>query len=377
MSRTLVVTTTFPQFDGDPRGAFIRTHWEQRASAGDQITILAPRSAWCHGGASGSCLVRRVRYAPKLLSSLTGNFGILENIRARPWRAALVPALWVALRRALVREIDAERPHRVAAHMLLPAGWIVASICHARGIPFELYGHGTDVDVLMRAPDRMRRWFWSTARVAEQIHLPSHDKRTRFAESFGLEPDDPRLRVEPMVHCVPTPAREPAVEGERRRGSGILYLGRLIEQKGVDDLLLAAAMLEPGHVVHVAGDGPYRRRLQRLARRLGLRVHFHGFVCGSAKERLFDDAGVLCVPSREIRGGLSEGSPLVIREALARGLPVVASSVGGIPELCQDDGRVRLVPARDPAALADALIDVLRGRAVEEAPPEPDAAASH
>src|SRR5690606_25771560 len=139
------------------------------------------------------------------------------------------------------------------------------------------------------------------------------------------------------------------------RGRDILYLGRLIEQKGVDDLLVAMSMLQPQRVLHVAGDGPHRRRLERLARRLGVQARFHGFVSGMAKERVLERAGVLCVPSRDARGGLSEGSPLVVREALARGVPVVATMVGGIPELCQGDGRVRLVAARDPRALSEAL----------------------
>jgi glycosyltransferase involved in cell wall biosynthesis len=357
VSRTLVVTTTFPQFEGDPRGAFIATHWEQRAARGDEVTILAPRSAWCRGGLQGSCAVKRVHYAPKALSSLTGNFGILENIRERSWRAALLPSLWRALGRALEREIELARPGMVAAHMLLPGGWIVASTCSLRSLPFELYGHGTDVDVLMQGPAAIRRRFWSFARHADRIHLPSVDKKRRFAVSFGLGFDDPRLGVERMVHCVPS--RVPTPGDHPGRGQDVLYLGRLIEQKGVDDLLLAMAMLQPRRCLHVAGDGPHRSRLHKLARRLGVRAVFHGFVSGAAKERLLDDAGVLCVPSREAWGGLSEGAPLVIREALARGLPVVATSIGGIPELCHGEGRVRLVPERDPGSLFRALAELL------------------
>ncbi|WP_433055271.1 glycosyltransferase [Dactylosporangium sp. CS-033363] len=122
--------------------------------------------------------------------------------------------------------------------------------------------------------------------------------------------------------------------------------------KGIDVLIealprLAAAGIEAS-LVHV-GDGRCRPDLERLVRerRLGGRVSFAGAVPPGAPVRLFlDDADLFVLPSR------TEGLPRALIEAMARGLPAVASRVGGVPELL---GPARQVPPGDPAALARAI----------------------
>lgn len=359
MSTTLVVSTTFPQYRGDPRGEFILRHWEQAANRGTAVRILAPRTAWCTGDLPGPCEIVRFAYAPARISTLTGNFGILENIRDRPWRAGLVWPLVRGLTRAVRQQLDGGDIDRVVAHMLLPGGWVVASECVRRGVPFELFGHGTDVDVLLWLPRALRDRFAGLVRHAEAIRFPSVEKRTRFERVFGRAVPRERLVVEPMIHCVPGPA-EPAPRTPRTGPPRILYLGRLIPQKGVDDLFAAALRLRPMPRLEIAGDGPHRRRLQRLARRLGVDARFHGFVHADAKHELLSAADVVCVPSREV-AGLSEGAPLVVREAFAYGVPVVATRVGGIPELEHDSGRMVLVAPGDLDGLTSALATVLGG----------------
>jgi glycosyltransferase involved in cell wall biosynthesis len=351
VSVTLVVSTTFPQYEGDPRGEFILRHWEQAAGRGAGVRVLAPRTAWCRGELTSPCEIVRFAYAPRVLSTLTGNFGILENIREQPWRALLVAPLWMGLRRAVQRELARGDVGRVVAHMLLPAGWIVADECSRRGVPFDLFGHGTDVDVLLRLPMPLLRRFLARIGAADAVRFPSAEKRERFRQAFGLRRDPTRLVVEPMVHCVAAPdVAAPPRPGSRT----ILYLGRLIPQKGVADLMAVAARMRPRPRLEIAGDGPHRRRLQRLARRLDLEVRFHGFIHRPALHALFAAADVLCVPSREV-AGLSEGTPLVIREAFAHHVPVVATAIGGIPELHRPGSGLALVPPGDLLALQRAL----------------------
>jgi glycosyltransferase involved in cell wall biosynthesis len=343
-----VATTTFPQYAGDPRGSFLLRYWEER-SAREQVRVLAPQTAWCRGEVGERCEVVRFAYAPAKASSLSGQNGIMANLRARPWRALLVAPFWAAFSRAVARELEAFRPDRVVAHWLAPAGWIVAAACARRRVPFELYAHGTDVDLLLLAPGPIQGRFAAHARCAERIWLPSRDKLERL-ESAGLGLEAAGLGVESMVPWADLAKAAPQAE----RGEAVLFLGRLIPQKGVDDLLAAVALLSPRVKVDVAGDGPQRRRLERLASRLGVDAEFHGFVEGKRKEALLRGAALVCVPSKQVRG-LSEGAPLVVAEALSRGVRVVATDVGGVPELCAGAAGVTLVPPGRPRLLAGAL----------------------
>lgn len=351
-ARVLVVTSTFPQFEGDPRGAFLRAHWEARTRAGASVWVLAPRTAWSRPDLDTPLRVERFAYAPRRWSTLTGRFGMLENVREHARRAALVPAYLWANRRALGRAIERLAPDLVVAHMMLPSGWIVANVCRRAGLPFEVYGHGTDVDVIAHLPRWLRRRFGAHLLAARRVYVPSHDKLERLVRGLSWRRAPPHLMVEPMTHATPRP---PA---RFRRGGGhaILYIGRLIRQKGVDDLLRAAARL-PGVAVDVAGDGPERATLERLAARLGVPARFHGFVSGDAKWGLFARAALVCVPSRD--GRLSEGAPLVLEEARLCGVPVVATATGGIPELCAGRADAWLAAPGSPAALAGALARAL------------------
>lgn len=357
--KILVAASTFPQWEGDPRGRFILAHWEARARAGDQVRVLAPRTAWLRAPFASPCEVVRFAYAPLGLSSLTGRVGILENIREQPWRALLVPPFFAALGAALTREIRAFAPDLVAAHMLVPCGVVAVEAAAAAGVPCELYGHGTDVDVLLALPGPIRRAVLGRLARAAGVTLPSAEKLARTLRAGW--PGPAPLRVEAMLGSVELAQAGPAEPAPPRTGRDVLFLGRLIRQKGVDDLLRAAALMPEPPRLQIAGEGPERARLQAIARDLKVDARFHGFVEGPAKEALYRASRLLCVPSREV-GGLSEGAPLVIAEAKRYGLPVVATAVGGIPELMRDlYPGAPLVRPGAPQALAQALTQAIAG----------------
>lgn len=352
MARTLVLTSTFPQWEGDPRGAFIRRYWEARVGEG-AVEVLAPRTRWCTGELHSPLRIHRFCYAPKSCSTLSGQFGILENLRARPHRSSLVPPFLLAMFRALRRRIAAGDVEQLVAHMAMPCGVVAGLALEGTDIPLQVFGHGTDVDLLLRLPKPMRELCAAPLERAQQVHLPSAEKRERVRAAL------PRLagrcEIADMVETVErVPARWQPVPGR------ILFMGRLIRQKGVDELIRAVVMLDQPEVeLHIAGDGPERARLTRLAARTGVRAVFHGFVEGTRKHQLLASAAVLCVPSRDV-GGLSEGAPLVIREAGLVGLPVVATRAGGIPELARHCPGLHLVEQGHTAALSAGLRAVLR-----------------
>jgi glycosyltransferase involved in cell wall biosynthesis len=158
----------------------------------------------------------------------------------------------------------------------------------------------------------------------------------------GVYPD--RLRV--LSNFVATSSVTP----KARPGGEVVYVGRLSQEKGVDVLVEAMGRLGR-HRLDIVGDGPERRRLEALAAAAAPgRVTFHGAV---PKARVLDvvrAAAVAVMPSR-----CHENQPMAVLEAFACGVPVVASHLGGLPELVEQDRYGHTVPAEDPAALAAAL----------------------
>jgi glycosyltransferase involved in cell wall biosynthesis len=129
----------------------------------------------------------------------------------------------------------------------------------------------------------------------------------------------------------------------------ILVVARLVPIKGVDVLMSARHLLRTPARIVVAGDGPERAALEQPD------VTFVGAVDAATRDRLFGEAAVVVVPSRVLPNGRSEGMPMIALEALAAGVPVIASAVGGLASL---DAATRVRPD-DPVALAAAIDRVL------------------
>jgi colanic acid/amylovoran biosynthesis glycosyltransferase len=138
----------------------------------------------------------------------------------------------------------------------------------------------------------------------------------------------------------------------------ILYIGRLVPEKGQAVLLEAVARLaERGQTARLtlAGDGPLRPRLEALAERLGLtsRVTFLGAVGQDDLHRLYEGASIFCLPS------FAEGVPVVLMEAMAMELPVLSTRITGIPELIEDGVSGLLVAPGRADELAERLGSLL------------------
>jgi colanic acid/amylovoran biosynthesis glycosyltransferase len=163
-----------------------------------------------------------------------------------------------------------------------------------------------------------------------------------------------------VVHVgIPIEQFTPAGNGSSPKGEAtILFIGRHVPEKGHAVLLEAMVLLaERGQIVNLilAGDGPSRPTLERLAKRLGVasRVSFPGAVGQEDIHALYAGASIFCLPS------FAEGVPGVLMEAMAMRLPVVSTRITGIPELIEEGRTGLLVSPGRPDELADALEQLL------------------
>jgi len=151
----------------------------------------------------------------------------------------------------------------------------------------------------------------------------------------------------------------------RHRAPGVVFVGRLVEKKGVADLVDAiAVLLDRGSPVplDIAGTGPLEAEVREQVHRLGLEhlVRFHGPLPQGEVAELIAAAAVCAAPCLHAADGDRDGLPTVLLEAMAMGTPCVSTPVAGIPEAVEPDVTGLLVPERDAYALADA-IDALAG----------------
>jgi glycosyltransferase involved in cell wall biosynthesis len=170
----------------------------------------------------------------------------------------------------------------------------------------------------------------------------------------ALEAD---ARMTPVTHVYNGVMLSPAPPFRRTRN--VLFVGRLEAVKGVDTLLRAVALAAgrvDGLSVTIAGDGEDRSRLEKMSSDLGLNetVQFRGWLSREELATCYAEAEIVAIPSVWPEALASVGV-----EALAAGRPVVASDVGGIPEVVVDGVTGRLVRRRDARMFAEALVDIL------------------
>ncbi len=150
----------------------------------------------------------------------------------------------------------------------------------------------------------------------------------------------------------------------------ILFVGRLVERKGVEYLIRAIPLVaeELEVKLDIVGDGELAPELRELSVRLGVknRVNFAGRVNEELLERYYQNCNLFVLPAIVDRKGDTEGLGMVLVEALSYGKPVIASAVGGIVDIVEDQKTGLLVPEKDEKALAQAIVAILKNPARAE-----------
>lgn len=309
---------------------------------GDKVQVLTqryPRSLPSTDRIDGIDVRRLLFLTPRLRHLQSGRADLfLAGLFYFPW--SLIQVLGLIAR---------ERPKIVNLHFvgapalfLLIARWLV----HFR---YVVSLHGDDVEGLPRGSWFDRWVFRATLRRADAVTACS---RYLLEEARALEPSiATKARV---IHNGVDLGSQ--VEGPNR--TTILAVGRLMPKKGFDVLVSAFAAMDteqrPASLCLI-GDGPERDSLKSLAHDLGLNG-FVAFLGSQSHERSLSAIGassVVAIPSRQ------EPFGMVALEAMAAGKPVVATCVGGLPEVLEGADAL-LVPPDNPIALAQAIMTVLQ-----------------
>lgn len=308
----------------------------------------------------------RVHYAPESATARPGELlgamrdaqrlagprfwqGLAAATRRR--RSGSLKHFWQAA--YLAHRVHAARIGHLHAHFASSAAGVAWQVAHLLGISYSVTAHAKDIFRHDLDPAALAR----KLRDARFVVTVSDFNRAYLEERIpGLRP----VRIYNGLDLAsfaprPTPKDKPPL---------VLGVGRLVEKKGFDDLLRAAAILRDQGLAFrcvVVGSGEEQARLERLRAELDLSgvVDLAGPLPREALLDLYPRASVFAAPCVVGADGNRDGLPTVLIEAMALGLPVVATPVTGIPELVRAGDTGLIVPERAPGDLAAAIARLL------------------
>jgi glycosyltransferase involved in cell wall biosynthesis len=354
--RVLHVMTAFPRHEGDPIVPWLVEMLKQLRARGVECEVLASSYKGMASGTFQGIPVHRFRYFPRRWENLTHEETAPDRMRKsllyRLMPVAYVLAGMVAAWRVARRgRYDVIHVHWPMPHALL--GWAAQ---RASGAPAVSTFYSVEVRWIARSLPLLTGLLkWTIRSPAQAVAIS-----TSTADEMRKLVDVPVEIIPYTVALPPSPARTRPRGGEFR----VLFVGRLVERKGVHVLLRALARLPDESPVRliVCGDGPERPALEALAREFGVeaRVEFAGRVSDERLRGEYAEADAFVLPAVVDARGDTEGLGVVLLEAMNSRVPVVASDAGGITDIVEHERTGLLVPPGDETALAGALSRLAR-----------------
>lgn len=352
-SKILVITSTYPRHETDYAVPWMREIHRQLKDEGNEITVMAPAYMGLKSHTLDGIEVKRFRYAPASIETLTHEEGATYKVRKAYMQLLAIPYIligcifagWLAFR----GKYDV-----IHVHWPFPHGLMGQVARFVSGKPLVVMSHGAEFSLARR-----KKWvipfLRQSLKTADMRIANSSDTASKVIELSGQP-----------CHVLPygTTVSAADVQAEPADKPRVLFTGRLIERKGLEYLLHAVPMIRsrvPNADFIITGDGDQRERLEKLSAELGLNeiVSFKGFVSKEELSQEYAKCNVWVNPGIVDSWGDAEGLGIGSIEAYSYFKPVVASRVGGIPDTIRDGETGYLVPQKDSKALAEAICDLL------------------
>ncbi|MBD5396184.1 MAG: glycosyltransferase family 4 protein [Lachnospiraceae bacterium] len=354
--KLLVTASTFPRWEGDTEPRFVLDLCSHMADKCD-VTALVPAAS---GAKDREILegveVIRYHYFPiHKWETLCYPGAIVSRIKEKKIRVLLVPFLLLSLYLHLFKLLP--QFDMVHAHWLIPQG-IVQSFFKT---PYIVTGHGGDVTSMNQGI--LRKLKIRCLKRADHVTVVSEHLKNIIQQMVPeIHPDIISMGVDAGKFGGQYYVSNYFGQGNRKV---VLFVGRLVEIKGVEYLI--EAMKSVDALLVIVGDGPLKDKLQLKADGLGKNeVKFLGGKTHEELKNIFASADVFVIPSITAADGAKEGFGLVILEAMASGLPVIASNSGGIPQLIQNGINGLLCEEKDIEALSISINKLLNDKQLSQ-----------
>lgn len=346
--KLLVTASTFPRWEGDTEPRFVLDLASHMTKEYD-VTVLAPAvlGAKDKEELEGVQVIRYHYFPIHKWETLCYPGAIVPRIKEKKVRVLLVPFLFLSLYFHLLKLLP--NYDIVHAHWLIPQG-IVQSFFKK---PYIVTGHGGDVTSLNKGI--FRKLKIRCLKNAVQVTVVSEYLKERVQE---LTPEV-MPEVISMGVNVDKFGRQYYVSNYfcQMNKRVVLFVGRLVEKKGVKYLIEAMRNIEA--MLVIVGDGPLKGELERQAAAMKEKIVFLGVRTHEELKEIYASADIFVAPSVTAKDGDKEGLGLVMLEAMASGLPVVASDSGGIRQLVRNGVNGLLCEERNVEQLTECINKLL------------------
>ena len=363
--KILVLTTTFPRWEHDMRPAFVYELSKRLEQSGLEIVVLAPH---CDGAKQFEILdgmkIYRYRYFfPTKYQKLVYDGGILPNIKKSTLAKVQIPFLLISEIISTLKIIRKEKIEIIHSHWIIPNGLAGAIGKILFNIPHITTAHAGDVFTIQKSGMLQMAGSFVLSN-AELITANSvFTKKSILSINSSV---DNKIRIIPMgVDECRFCKKDRIRAGEPTESSRIiLSIGRIVEKKGLKYLIMAMQEIikrYPDMTLFIGGDGPEKKQLIQLCSELNLEknVIFLGFVAPEKIAELYASSDIFILPSIETKDGDTEGLGVVLLEAMACGVPVIGSNLGGITDIIEDNKTGLLTRPGDPDDIARKILSLI------------------
>jgi glycosyltransferase involved in cell wall biosynthesis len=363
--KILLIASVYPRFDADQEVPWLRTSVSYLKNASCQIAVIAPSHRGLKSHKIDGVKVYRFGYAPAKLETLTHDEGAPSKIAKNPFMQLLaIP--YIIFGSFLTLKICFKfKPQVIHVHWPFPHAFMAFFAKIFYNVPIALNFHGAEL-LLMRKKKWIKPFLKFFIKRADLIFANSSFTAKKIEEIYPrkveISPYGTTFSNSPLLILGGNP------KNEAYNLYQVLFVGRHIERKGIEYLIKAAAMLDSEKFqIRIAGGGDLTEKLKEQAtKEAPKQVVFLGKLTKEALSGEYQNANCFVLPAIVDSKGDTEGLGVVLIEAAEYGLPIIASDVGGIPDVVIDRKTGLLVPEKNIHALADAIKELAENEALQK-----------